>query len=807
MSEFNGSTADMRRVFLPANDPSFRTDDFPTTRVSFDCGGVLPSVSLTHYKPGGPPFVLKTNSGNSFSFLWWLEGPTAAPGYWPVLIKEDLSDNNCIRRSFINSNSLVDVNKFMWVCLTNEAPRVVPGQVFEVVLGEYVELLIEMEGIRGNRIPESVHLLGTTTPFNEQTDFVWIRQGLRFSYNRRPQGFALPGSYEPSNGLDGDLPIFYGRPKLLGSHTFTVEAFNLHGSSRETFTLNVRERGISVSLKDWDASWTTYRGQPTPYRALELNGRDLSPPTGLFGSGGEVVSVFFDNISLTPNNFGTDQVVKGFQTALPIPGTSEPPTSNFGWSTEPREFQPDSNGRLNQLIFVRSNPFIGSTPFIQTQEVVTTLTGNLKFATSEVLFGRNNLVVQPLSSIVRPGNMRALGSEMFTVVFPLYCQVATSGNKAINRFFLDSTSFVYVSINGADPIQLTSSINLNAGWNRLVFIYTNTKRPDAAFIVDQIAGVQSWKAPASLIPCFGKKVKDCIPAVTSANGLVDEIAGIYYWSFGESGMAYSNGFPYRPVDFTEFPKDEYPDARGNDFIVQLHNNRTQYEAGLRNHALPESMFEVRSLSNRLEFQTDIRTNATPIDNNTVQFFFERNPSIDVKSFYFRVNMAAQIRQGLFSPDFDSVELRGDFSGWNPILGVRAPLPCSRDGDREIFRRSCPTRLPDGSEVFLKRTYENSTVYHFLVPLRADLGRTLNFKFYATSPNLGWEDLGSVDNRTFTLDNLEEIILFNTYIPVPAVNFNNAPTTPFAVGGLAVSNLYLGGTPVSKIHLGATQVYP
>ncbi len=144
--------------------------------------------------------------------------------------------------------------------------------------------------------------------------------------------------------------------------------------------------------------------------------------------------------------------------------------------------------------------------------------------------------------------------------------------------------------------------------------------------------------------------------------------------------------------------------------------------------------------------------------------------------YFRVNMRAQIRTGVFNPDWHSVEVRGQFSGWNPVPGVRVPV--------------------NGSTA-------RSTVYHFLVYIEGEPGSTVKFKFFATAPGLGWESFSG--DREFVLGPVGGASQEKQI--VPQVNFNNVVADPILVGTQSVLGVYLGADAVSKLHLGEKQVYP
>jgi hypothetical protein len=123
-----------------------------------------------------------------------------------------------------------------------------------------------------------------------------------------------------------------------------------------------------------------------------------------------------------------------------------------------------------------------------------------------------------------------------------------------------------------------------------------------------------------------------------------------------------------------------------------------------------------------------------------------------------------------------VEVRGQFSGWNPVPGVRVPV--------------------NGSTA-------RSTVYHFLVYIEGEPGATVKFKFYATAPGLGWESFSG--DREFVLGPVGGASQEKQI--VPGVTFNNVITPTIYTGNQSVKKVYLGNNAVSKIHLGTERVYP
>jgi hypothetical protein len=600
LAEFDGSTSDMRRVFVPANDPNYKSEEFSLSPYATtpNCGqdGTF-AVSLLYYGTPSAPFVIGKNNLTFLSHRWWLAGPTTTPGYYVILLKENNYDNLCNPKNYIVSNSLVDLNKYVWACLVSKPPLIVPDQVFNVSPGEYCEIPIQLAESRGARIPENVSVAGSTNPLRAEFDTNYRIHGLEFRYNKKPRGADITAqNFLPNDNYTGDMPTLMGYPKVEGKHTFRVTASNMYGATEQTIVVNVRRPGVTISLIDWSANWNTFADTATPHRTVEVFGKKQS-------SSFEGVSV--QVVNTTPTG-------ASFEMTLPIPGTNQPDTSR--WSTGSLRIERNELFEASSLVFIRFKAPVNS-PSSATEYKATLVARTIEF-------GLSSSDEQELKSIVFPVNFQAFGNHLFTAVFPVYCNVTTAGQKTINRKYFEDTNtpIGFVSVNGAEPVRITDDYKptLNAGWNRLVFVYTNDSGPVAPFVVDNIEGVTSWWSPLSMKGCVGKLVKDCIPAVNTSSGLENNLKGLFYYNIGADNAlsVEQNAFPYMPVNQSEFPfavvGEGYRNQNNLREILHYHNDWTAYLDRLKTQALPGYDYLVLSPNrNRIEFYNDIRGGNPP----------------------------------------------------------------------------------------------------------------------------------------------------------------------------------------------------
>ena len=160
------------------------------------------------------------------------------------------------------------------------------------------------------------------------------------------------------------------------------------------------------------------------------------------------------------------------------------------------------------------------------------------------------------------------GGQAFSAYFPLYCNVAEAGARAIihaehlrpatQQSLIDD--YFYVSVNGDSFISRPNELQLNAGVNRVVFFYENHQwgygdydMPNAAYLNFNIQGISQWYHPSLLSSCEGKLANACIPSLSSTSGLASGINGLIYYHGPTGGHATSPSEDplYMPV-FTRF---------------------------------------------------------------------------------------------------------------------------------------------------------------------------------------------------------------------------------------------------------------
>jgi hypothetical protein len=268
-----------------------------------------------------------------------------------------------------------------------------------------------------------------------------------------------------------------------------------------------------------------------------------------------------------------------------------------------------------------------------------------------------------------------------------------------------------------------------------------------------------------------------LPVVSSAAGLNPYPVGLFFYNCADGGD---------PLPFTQNAFPQIPETLANlssIYIGELpifHDYRILRDGGhseiVGKQALPAFDFIIKPSPDNIgmRFWSDLRPQNKPFpESQPFSPWVLTKSNAVTRLVIFTVSLSTQIQNQTFDPQNHTVELRGQFSNWNPIPGWFLPTDSS------------------GST-------QGSTKYMFFVNISGNFNSDLSYKYFSTSPALGWESFSG--DRTLTLGPAGvDQVLREDY-------FNQEPKFLF-LGNLYPEKFYVGNSLVKKLHLGANQVYP